>query len=29
VEQKVHFFAMDLPHSDAGFVQAYPANRIP
>jgi hypothetical protein len=25
VEQKVHFFAMDLPHSDAGFVQAYPA----
>ena len=25
VERKVHFFAMDLPHSDAGFVQAYPA----
>ena len=25
VEQKVHFFAMDLPHSDAGFVQVYPA----
>jgi hypothetical protein len=25
VEQKVHFFAMDLPHSDACFVQAYPA----
>ncbi len=25
VEQKIHFFAMDLPHSDAGFVQAYPA----
>ena len=24
-EQKIHFFAMDLPHSDAGFVQAYPA----
>src|SRR5713226_4828627 len=23
VEQKIHFFAMDLPHSDAGFVQAY------
>jgi transposase len=22
VEQKIHFFAMDLPHSDAGFVQA-------
>ena len=26
VERKVHFVAMDLPHSDAaGFVQAYPA----
>jgi hypothetical protein len=25
VECKVHFFAMDLPHSDACFVQAYPA----
>ena len=25
VEQKIHFFALDLPHSDAGFVQAYPA----
>ncbi len=25
VEQKVHFFAMDLPHSDAIFVAAYPA----
>src|SRR5664279_4352652 len=25
VERKVHFFAMDLPHSDVGFVQAYPA----
>ena len=25
MEQKIHFFAMDLPHSDAGFVQAYPA----
>jgi len=24
VEQKIHFFAMDPPHSDAGFVQAYP-----
>ena len=27
VEQKIHFFAMDLPHSDAGFVQAYRAHR--
>jgi transposase len=25
VERKVHLFVMDLPHSDAGFVQAYPA----
>jgi transposase len=25
VERKIHFFALDLPHSDAGFVQAYPA----
>ena len=25
VERKIHFFAMDLPHSDAGFVRAYPA----
>lgn len=25
VEGKIHLFAMDLPHSDAGFVQAYPA----
>jgi transposase len=25
VERKIHFFAMDLAHSDAGFVQAYPA----
>ena len=24
-ERKVHFFAMDLPHSDACVVQAYPA----
>jgi transposase len=28
VEQKIHFFAMDLPHSDACFVQAYPAETI-
>jgi transposase len=25
VEGKIHFFAMDLPHSDGCFVQAYPA----
>ena len=25
VERKIHFFAMDLPHSDACFVSAYPA----
>ena len=25
VEQKAHFFVMDLPHSDAYFVRAYPA----
>ena len=25
VEQKVHFFAVDLPHSDGCFVTAYPA----
>jgi transposase len=24
VERKLHFFVMDLPHSDACFVQAYP-----
>jgi transposase len=24
VERKIHFFAMDLPHSDACFAQAYP-----
>jgi len=24
VERKIHYFAMDLPHSDASFVQAYP-----
>ncbi len=25
VERKAHFFAMDLPHSDACFLKAYPA----
>lgn len=25
VEQKAHFFALDLPHSDACYVRAYPA----
>lgn len=25
VSQKIHFFCMDLPHSDAIFVKAYPA----
>jgi hypothetical protein len=25
--QKIHFFCLDLPHSDAGFVKAYPAER--
>src|SRR5213079_2600562 len=25
VERKIHFFAMDLPHSDACFVVGYPA----
>jgi hypothetical protein len=25
VERKIHFFAIDLPHSDACFVKAYPA----
>src|SRR4051794_16132069 len=25
MERTIHFFVMDLPHSDAGFVQAYPA----
>jgi transposase len=25
VEQKIHYFAFDLPHSDANFVIAYPA----
>ncbi len=24
-EQKAHYFAMDLPHSDACYVKAYPA----
>ena len=26
-EQKIHFFCLDLPHSDACFVKAYPAER--
>src|SRR5215213_3894081 len=26
--QKIHFFCLDLPHSDACFVKAYPAERI-
>ena len=25
VEQKAHFFAFDLPHSDACYIMAYPA----
>ncbi len=25
MEQKAHYFAMDLPHSDACYVKAYPA----
>jgi len=25
VEQKLHFFAFDLPHSDACYIRAYPA----
>src|SRR4051794_7830173 len=28
VRQKIHFFCLDLPHSDAGFVKAPPAERI-
>src|ERR671917_1476797 len=28
VERKVPFFCLDLPHSDAGFVKAYPAERL-
>jgi hypothetical protein len=27
VEQTIHFFCLDLPHSDACFVKAYPAER--
>src|SRR4051794_13075901 len=27
VQQKIHFFCLDLPHSDAGFAKAYPAER--
>src|SRR3954449_7574156 len=27
VKQKIHFFCLDLPYSDAGFVKAYPAER--
>jgi transposase len=25
IERKIHFLVMDLPHSDACFVKAYPA----
>ena len=25
VEQTIHYFVLDLPHSDACFVKAYPA----
>jgi hypothetical protein len=28
VRQKIHFFCLDLPHSDACFVKAYPAERM-
>ena len=28
IERKIHFFAMDLPHSDAIFVVAYPAETM-
>ena len=28
VERKIPFFCLDLPHSDAGFVKAYPAERL-
>ena len=28
VEQKAHYFVMDLPHSDRRFVKAYPAETI-
>jgi transposase len=27
VRQTIHFFCLDLPHSDAAFVKAYPAER--
>src|ERR687894_1600432 len=27
-ERKIHFFCLDLPHSDTAFVKAYPAERI-
>jgi transposase len=27
VRQAIHFFCLDLPHSDAAFVKAYPAER--
>ena len=27
VRQAIHIFCLDLPHSDAGFVRAYPAER--
>jgi transposase len=27
VRQAIHLFCLDLPHSDAGFVKAYPAER--
>jgi transposase len=29
LEQKAHFFVLDLPHSDACFVRAYPAATAP
>ena len=29
VEQKAHYFVMDLPHSDDCFVAAYPAETTP
>ena len=28
VERKIPFFCLDLPHLDAGFVKAYPAEQI-
>src|SRR5918998_3297881 len=28
VRQKIHFFCLDLPHADGGFVKAYPAERL-